>query len=219
MRRSSTLRGLQLCHVLIGLAVTWQIAGAEHIIDLGQSPCFDEPPPAGSPLEFYGVLPVQTQAPIPFPGLETGEIEYTFYLEDLDLLGDPGAFEREYGAGTIRLWADPTPDVTGPCEPTLYGGEGEIVLSGIVASFVVLDFTQVGASSGAIFGVVHWMGGTRIDELIAMGLRTDWQIEGGFTLEQGTPYGRVFEGELWREPVPVEAATWGQIKSMLRGRP
>ena len=208
------------------------LAGAEFVFR-GYARCVaGTPDQVGATMEVHGILEPVTGLTTPIE-VDTELYEYTLAITGLDVEtvdGPSGPLLRLYhdaaelsiyaklrAGGTAADFADPATFTDG--ELILGGG----VQAGCVAS--LLDFDGNGGYAGSADGAVDFTTGTQLDALEAAGFHlTSWNLNGTLadpdagTVPVPVPdgYCRVFDVKLTppNDPSPVEAASWGRIKSL-----
>jgi hypothetical protein len=221
---------------IVAMALVFAAAdtmAAPYILNLsGNNFSTHEPGAIGQELRVAGHLSmVQIQSPISLPGITTWSTEYTVYFKNLTLQSSPGAFQRNFSGGVVEIWSQSpmnspwTPTTPVSSIPGYNSGsvpstftDGTMLLRGVFSSFTILDFTQFGGPSGTITNTdIDFVAGSALGELQSHGVQHNWSWSGWFDVVAPVPdgYQLLYGGKLEVEsPTPVEASTWGQIKSL-----
>jgi hypothetical protein len=220
-----------LASFVLASAVSPASAAEPYILNLsGNNFSIKEAAAIGQELEVEALLSqVHDNAPIPLPGILDWSTEYTLRIHGLFLVDPPTNPVKTYVGGTIELWSQAPPNApwtpTTPIAqiPAFNGGQvpatfidGQQLLVGSFTQFATLFF---GGQTGTVTSTINWTGGSRLADLQALGIDSNWHWNGFFNNSAPVPtgYRKLYGGKLEREvPVSVEPATWGKIKNLLR---
>jgi hypothetical protein len=190
------------------------------------------PDAVGAVMEIYGVLGTAGGTITPID-VNLEDNEYTIAVTGMavtDVINQTAPNRRliSYTAGQLHIYAEPIASGTAAdfALPATFT-DGEMILGGDVAADCIVelfDFDADGDYAGSASGGVDFNDGTQLASMETAGYDlTDWNLYGtladpdagaGVTVPAG--YDRVFDILLTppREPSPVEAATWGQVKNL-----
>jgi hypothetical protein len=217
--------------VILASAVGTANAVEPYVLNLsGNNFSISEATAIGQQLNLVAMLSqVQSTSPIPLPGITTWSTEYTVSVSGLTLASPPGNQVKSYTGGVIELWSETpgdapwTPTTPVSSIPAFNGGQvpttfsdGELLLGGVFTQFATLFF---GGQTGTITSTIDWTSGSRLADLQALGIASDWHWNGFFNVTAPVPpgYFLLYGGKLEHEvPVAVEASTWGAIKNTMR---
>jgi hypothetical protein len=188
----------------------------------------------GSMMEVYGILSSAGGLVYPIP-LATSTNEYTVYISDLVVIEattTPMLKNIKFNNGVIHIFEDPLMGGTMADyanRPTFVDGT-EILTANVQDMFTVLlfDFDGDGFYTGTASGACDFVGGTRVDELVAAEYYLeDWGFfstiaDDGAGIPQGgvvdapEGYDRLFTVKLTppNDPTAIDTSTWGKVKSL-----
>jgi hypothetical protein len=194
-----------------------------------------EPQRIGDELKLVCVLnPATTWVPLP---LDFSANEYTVHVYGLVLkerIQDGPFVQSIYSQGFADIYADPSfnapftyntsaPDVP-PLDPDQVPAnfmDGELIVRFTVSDVVTIFYTIPGIGTVAYTNSdLRVIGGSARDLLNEEHMIVGWHMGGGYTDEPGTvPQGYGYRYDTlfrWENPLPVEPATWGGIKSSFK---
>lgn len=191
--------------------------------------------PAGGVLRFVGTVSV-FGPPLDYLNATMPSIEYSFSSDGLVsqgtvTFGPPTTqiHSTSYAGGTIRVFADPTPDAVfepfppNALVPSTFEDDPPPLLVGTFTRFVVTTNNFTAFQTGNTEGDINFTGGTLIDKFRAgNGAICPGLLTGGITWNTGPGIG--IPGYLFRNdgkidlqcPVPTRKSAWGVLKQLYR---
>ena len=158
---------------------------------------------------MVGLMNNNGVVPTPIPFTWVGE-EHTVVIEAT--YDQKTGLTESFTGGTVKIYTDVGPATAGDYANQATFSDFTLVLSGVITDFIRVVF----GSSSTFGGEVEWTGGSRLAELGAN--TTNFGMGGsGSTLSSNIPagYELCWDGKIDEpEPVAVNKATWGQVKSL-----